>query len=107
MAEPLSPDPSVSAGDPFAIAEQFADALDGFPVKELLDRFVDTSPDGQRLSPMSRLLVDQVLSAWITTLDTDSKRLPALAGPSVAPEVYRRLIAPRDALQTVRRALLA
>lgn len=107
MAESLSPELSTIDVDPFALVEQLAEALDGFPVQELLERFVDTSDGGRQLSPTSRLLVDQVLSAWIQTLDHDAKRLPAMAGALAAPEVYRRLIAPRDALMSVRRALLA
>jgi hypothetical protein len=107
MADSLSPELSTSDVDPFALVEQLAEALDGFPVQELLERFVDTSNGDRQLPPTSRLLVDQVLGAWIDTLDHDAKRLPSMAGASAAPEVYRRLIRPRDALMSVRRALLA
>lgn len=107
MADSLSPELSTVLADPFVLVDQLAEALDGFPVQELLERFIDTSQGGHHLSPTSRLLVDQVLSAWIHTLDRDAQRLPAMAGASAAPEVYRRLVAPRDALMSVRRALLA
>jgi hypothetical protein len=94
-----------SPADLHALARELAEALEGFPVEELLSEFSDFDGTSVTLPAAARPVLDRILGTWIQTLDRDIARMPVLAGATGAAQLQARLRRPYDALKIFRRSL--
>ncbi len=82
----------------------FEDALDGFPIANLLDRCLEV--DGQRgaVDRRAHNIVDHLLAQWTATIERDLERFPD-ATIDVMRSIRQRMVDARDALLRVRAML--